>query len=178
MFLRFHGAARTVTGSMHLVEANGARLLLDCGLYQGPRHESFERNRRLPFDAATIHNVVLSHAHIDHCGNLPLLVPKGFRGQDPATSATRDLCEWMLLDAAKIQEQDVEHVNGSGRGRASPSSHSTRPRTRRDASEFFEGIPYEHARRAWPGADLVFRDAGHMLGSAVVHLEIREGPRP
>jgi metallo-beta-lactamase family protein len=178
MFLTFHGAARTVTGSMHLVEANGTKLLLDCGLYQGKRKEAFERNRRLPFDPTSIHAVILSHAHIDHSGNLPLLVKKGFRGRILATSATRDLCEWMLLDSAKIQEKDVEHVNEKrGRRGEAPFEPLYTTADAERCLEAFEGVPYGQRVSAAPGADLVFRDAGHMLGSAVTHLEIREGGR-
>jgi metallo-beta-lactamase family protein len=117
MTLQFLGAAQTVTGSMHLVSANGSRILLDCGLYQGRRAEAFERNRTLPFDAATINAVVLSHAHIDHAGNLPNLVRSGFTGPIYATSATRDLCDVMLHDSAHIQERDVEYVNKQHRKR-------------------------------------------------------------
>jgi metallo-beta-lactamase family protein len=117
MKLEFWGAARTVTGSMHLLEANGRRLLLDCGLYQGRRKQAFERNRDFPFDPASIDAVLLSHAHIDHSGNLPTLVRAGFRGQVFATSATRDLCALMLLDSAKIQESDVRRANRRRRKR-------------------------------------------------------------
>ena len=98
MKLTFHGAAQTVTGSMHLLEVNGCRLLLDCGLYQGHRREAFERNRSFPFDPKTIDALILSHAHIDHSGNIPSLVRHGFRGEIFTTSATRDLCGTMLLD--------------------------------------------------------------------------------
>ena len=96
---------------MHLVEVGGRKILLDCGLYQGRRKEAFERNRVLPFDAAEIDAVVLSHAHIDHSGNLPSLVKSGFRGSIYATPATRDLCAYMLVDSAHLQENDVRYVN-------------------------------------------------------------------
>ena len=111
MQVTFHGAAQTVTGSMHLVEVNGQRLLLDCGLYQGPRAETYARNLQFPFDPATIDAVILSHAHIDHAGNLPNLVKQGFRGSIWATPATRDLSVSMLQDSGHIQESDVEFVN-------------------------------------------------------------------
>ena len=132
MHLQVLGAARTVTGSMHLLEVNGARILLDCGLYQGPRKEAFERNRVLPLDPATIHNVILSHAHIDHSGNLPQLTRGRFQGKIISTSATRDLCEWMLRDSASVSGPSVCRVLGpkisrnSGLASQSASAQSTK----------------------------------------------------
>ncbi|MBU1879634.1 MAG: MBL fold metallo-hydrolase, partial [Chloroflexi bacterium] len=111
MKITFHGAARTVTGSMHIVECNRQRVLLDCGLFQGRRAEAFQRNRNLPFDARRITAMILSHAHIDHSGNLPNLVRSGFAGEIYCTSATRDLCSIMLRDSGHIQEKDAEYVN-------------------------------------------------------------------
>src|ERR1051326_1998175 len=111
MKLTFWGAAGTVTGSMHMVEAAGKRLLLDCGLYQGRRKDAERINRHLPFDGSSIDAVVLSHAHIDHSGNLPTLVKSGFSGPIFTTPATVDLCNWMLRDTAHIQEKDAEFVN-------------------------------------------------------------------
>src|SRR5262245_51873996 len=111
MRLTFFGAARTVTGSQHMVEVNGQRILLDCGLYQGKRSEAAERNRHLPFAAQNVDVMVLSHAHIDHSGNIPNLVKSGYDGEIVATYATRDLCATMLLDSAHIQEKDAEFVN-------------------------------------------------------------------
>ena len=110
MEIEFAGAAQMVTGSMHLVRAAGTTLLLDCGLFQGRRREAFQRNRHLPFDPASIDAVVLSHAHIDHSGALPMLVKRGFRGPIYTTPATRDLCAVMLEDAALIQEADARTV--------------------------------------------------------------------
>src|SRR5262245_16853817 len=103
----FHGAAQTVTGSMHLLEANDRRVLLDCGLFQGPRAESRRRNATFPWPPSSIHAVVLSHAHIDHIGNLPNLVRQGFFGKVYCTSATRALCAVMLEDSAEIQVEDA-----------------------------------------------------------------------
>ena len=111
MRIFFAGAARTVTGSQHLLEFDGTRLLLDCGLYQGRRRESNERNRNLPFDPRGVDAMVLSHAHIDHAGNIPTLVKHGFRGSITCTPATRDLCSVMLRDSARIQEADAEFLN-------------------------------------------------------------------
>ncbi len=107
----FWGAAHTVTGSMHLVEIGRQKILLDCGLFQGRRAESFERNKTFPFPPSDIDAVVLSHAHIDHCGNLPNLVRRGFKGPIYCTPATRDLIAVMLADSAKIQDEDASHLN-------------------------------------------------------------------
>src|SRR5437764_12015454 len=111
----FWGAARTVTGSMHLVEANWHKLLLDCGLYQGKRSEARQRNSTFPFRPSDIGAVVLSHAHIDHCGNLPNLVRQGFAGPIYCTPATRDLTAVMLADSGKIQEEDAALARIAGR---------------------------------------------------------------
>src|SRR5713101_3101722 len=111
MKLTFWGAARTVTGSMHHVEAAGHRFLLDCGLYQGRRQEAFERNSHFHFPATSIEGVILSHAHIDHSGNLPTLSSKGFHGPIYTTPATVDLCLAMLADSAFLQQKDAEFCN-------------------------------------------------------------------
>ena len=111
MRIQFLGAAQTVTGSQHLISVNGHSVLLECGLFQGRRRESFERNRTLPFNARHVDCVALSHAHIDHSGNIPSLVRNGFRGSIYCTFATRDLCSAMLRHSAFIQEQDTAYVN-------------------------------------------------------------------
>src|SRR5215831_2405094 len=111
MKLTFWGAAGAVTGSMHLLEADGKRILLDCGMNQGRRKESDWKNRHLQIEGSSIDAVVLSHAHIDHSGNLPTLVKSGFHGPIYSTPATIDLCNWMLLDTAHIQEKDAEFLN-------------------------------------------------------------------
>src|SRR4030066_2202985 len=111
MRITFHGAAQTVTGSQHLIEVNGSKILLDCGLYQGRRAESYRRNRTFQFDPRQLTAVVLSHAHIDHCGNLPNLVNQGFSGLIYATPATADLTDILLRDAGHIQESDAEFMN-------------------------------------------------------------------
>lgn len=163
---------------MHLLEVNGHKVLLDCGLYQGTRKLAFERNRNLPFKASELHNVVLSHAHIDHSGNLPQLLKAGFQGRIICTQATHDLCEWMLRDSAHIQEKDVEHVNKKRlRDKQTPFEPLYTVKDAENCLESFEGIPYEHEVTVSPGVRVTFRDAGHMLGSAVVHLDITEGPR-
>jgi metallo-beta-lactamase family protein len=113
----FWGAARRVAGSMHLLQVNDRRLLLDCGLFQGPRAEARRRNRTFPFAPKDVDAVVLSHAHIDHCGNLPNLVNQGFDGPIFCTPATADLSAVMLIDSAKIQEEDAAYLNGDPRPR-------------------------------------------------------------
>ncbi len=111
MDISFYGAAQEVTGSMHLLEVNNQRILLECGSYQGRRDETYARNLHFPFDPATIDTLVLSHAHIDHSGNIPNLVKQGFRGNIWCTQATRNLCVYMLMDSGHIMEKDVVYVN-------------------------------------------------------------------
>jgi metallo-beta-lactamase family protein len=178
MRVQFWGAARTVTGSMHLLEVNGRKLLLDCGLYQGRRKQAFERNRQLPFDATDIDAVVLSHAHIDHSGNLPSLIRAGFRGCVYSTSATRDLCAYMLVDSAHLQENDVKYVN---RRRKRQGKKLFEPLyTKEDALETlkrFHSVDYDHPFEPLPGVTVCFRDAGHILGSAIVVVDAKENGR-
>jgi metallo-beta-lactamase family protein len=178
MQLTFWGAAQTVTGSMHLLETNGQRILLDCGLYQGKRQLSYERNLNLPFDPASIDVVILSHAHIDHSGNLPNLVKQGFRGSIWSTPATRDLCVAMLQDSGHIQEQDTAYVN---RKRARDGLPPVEPLyTKHDAIEAvkqFVSINYHRPFSPAAGVTATFLDAGHILGSAIVVLDIVEDQR-
>lgn len=175
MKIQFLGAVRTVTGSMHLLTANGSRILLDCGLYQGRRKESFERNRNLGFDPSTIDTMILSHAHIDHSGNIPTLVKGGFRGNIFTTPASRDLCSAMLRDSGHIQESDAEYVNKRNAKKGLPPVEPLY--TVEDATEslkYFVGLGYDRPLTVAPGVTLTFRDAGHILGSAVVVLDIEE----
>ncbi len=175
MRLTFYGAARTVTGSQHMLEVNGQRLLLDCGLYQGKRSESYERNLHLPYKAADVDVLVLSHAHIDHSGNIPNLVKSGFRGEIVCTYATRDLCAAMLLDSGHIQERDVEYVNTRRRKRGEPPV--TPIYTQQDALyslDYFTSQGYHRPRQIARGVTLTLLDAGHMLGSAIVVLDIED----
>jgi len=175
MRFHFHGAARTTTGSSHLLEINGTRLLLDSGLYQGKRKEAFERNRNPPFEAKSVDVCLLSHAHIDHSGNLPTLVKRGFKGPIYATPATRDLCEIMLLDSAYLQLRDVEYVN---RKRARQGKNPFEPLYESEdvtkALKQFEFIPYETPTEVAPGVTVTYHDAGHILGSAITTLDITE----
>lgn len=173
MEITFYGAARTVTGSQHLIDVNGYRILLDCGLYQGPRQESKDRNRHLPFDARSIDALILSHAHIDHSGNIPNLVKSGFNGDIISTFATRDLCNIMLRDSAKIQELDIEYLNKKRRkGNLPPLEPIYTMQDALESLKLFLGIGYERPYRVAPGITLTFYDAGHVLGSALVRLDI------
>lgn len=175
MKITFHGAAQTVTGSQHLIEVNGYRILLDCGLYQGRRQDAFERNRQLPFTAKDIDAMVLSHAHIDHSGNIPNLVKSGFRGPIYATHATRDLCAAMLPDSGHIQEKDAEFVNKKNAKKGRPPVEPIY--TEEDALhalQNFVGINYGWTKQIVEGVDLTLYDAGHMLGSAIVALDIED----
>ena len=172
--LTFHGAAGQVTGSLHLLEAAGARFLLDAGLFQGRRAETRERNAKVPFDARRIDGVVLSHAHIDHSGRLPLLVREGFHGPIYATPGTRDLCAVMLPDSAHIQEKDAEFLQR--RGKLGPESEPLY--TLADAiavQDLMVGVPYRRITHLRKHLALEFLDAGHILGSASVDLRITEG---
>ncbi len=175
MNIKFLGAVRTTTGSMHLLEAAGKKILLDCGLYQGRRKEAFEINRNFSFKPADIDLCVLSHAHIDHSGNLPTLVKNGYAGKVFATPATRDLCEIMLLDSAHIQEQDVRFVN---KRRKKEGKNLFEPLyEREDAEEVlgrFSPVDYESPAEIADGISLEFTDAGHILGAAIVTLTVKE----
>ena len=178
MNITFLGAAQTVTGSMHLLEANGARILLDCGLFQGRRQETFERNRKLPFDARTLDAMILSHAHIDHSGNIPNLVASGFKGRIYATRATRDLCSAMLLDSGHIQESDVTYVNKKRRRKGqAPVEPIYTVAEARASLKHLSGVDYGRSFDVVPGVQATLYDAGHILGSAITVLDIQEDGR-
>ena len=178
MRLTFHGAARTVTGSKHLVELeSGKKLLLDCGLYQGRRAEANALNSNLPFDASTIDAVLLSHAHIDHSGLLPKLWKDGFRGRVWATHATRDLCSVMLRDSAHIQEKDAYFFNKRNAKRNKRQPEVVPIYGAEDAEgvlEQFEGVDYGQPFSPVEGVQVEYRDAGHILGSATLVLSVKE----
>jgi metallo-beta-lactamase family protein len=170
--LTFHGAAGRVTGSMHLLETAGARILLDAGLFQGRRAEAHALNCELPFDPRRLDAVILSHAHIDHSGRLPLLVRHGFHGPIWATPATRDLCAVMLPDSASIQESDAHFLRKRGRECADPLYNMA------DAvavQDLMLGIPYRRIQHVRKHLSFEFTDAGHILGSASVDLRLTEG---
>jgi metallo-beta-lactamase family protein len=189
MELRFFGATGTTTGSCHMLRSEGRSVLLDCGLFQGRREESRKRNERFGFDPAKVDAVVQSHAHIDHSGKLPMLLRGGFRGEVHATGATRDLCAALLADSAKIQLQDAQYLNRqrwraareSGeapRGRLLPAREVQPLYLEEDVRELlprFRPRAYGEWFEALPGMRFRFRDAGHILGSAWIEAEIREG---
>jgi metallo-beta-lactamase family protein len=181
MKLSFHGADREVTGSCHLVDCAGRRLLIDCGLLQGSRELDEENRRDFGFDPAAIDALLLTHAHLDHCGRLPLLVKRGFRGEIIATAATRELARLVLLDAAHLQEEDARHrarqqQRRRGGEAAQPPLYSVL-----DALDCLDrfgrvaeyGKPIEVA----PGVSATFLDAGHILGSASILLDLAERGR-
>ncbi len=177
MQLEFYGGAGEVTGSCHVLTVGGRRLLLDCGLIQGGE-APHERNRApFPFDAAQVDAVVLSHAHIDHCGRLPLLRRRGFRGPIYATPACRDLARILLADSANMQERDSERVNR--RRKREGDRRAVAPLyTGDDALEVlhqFRAVRYGTPIELLPGVELTLRDAGHILGSTSVWLTLREG---
>lgn len=176
MKLKFCGAAGTTTGSQHLLEVNGKRILLDCGLYQGNRREAYDINCCFPhFDPKSIDCVVLSHAHIDHSGNLPNLCAKGFSGNIYATSASRDLCQIMLADSARIQKGDIEWLNKHRlrEGLEAVPVLYTEQDAERSLRQFVT-IGYDRPMIIADGVTLTFVDAGHILGSAQVLLEIED----
>jgi metallo-beta-lactamase family protein len=172
--LTFWGAAGQVTGSMHLLEAAGARFLLDAGLFQGRRSETHTLNAHLPFDPRRLDGVVLSHAHIDHAGRLPLLVRHGFHGPIYTTPATRDLSAVMLPDSAHIQEKDHEYLQR--RGKAGPETEPLYNLADAVAvQELMVGVPYRRITHLRKHLALEFVEAGHILGSASIDLRLTEG---
>jgi metallo-beta-lactamase family protein len=183
MKLTFWGAAGAVTGSMHLLEAAGKRVLLDCGLHQGRRKESDYQNRHLPFPGSSVDAVILSHAHIDHSGNLPTLVKSGFAGPIYTTPATIDLCNWMLRDTAHIQEKDAEFLNKRLEKRKSSGSDNGRVEplyTMEDAERtlpLFRPVHYYTRCDLAPQISYHCYDAGHILGSSCVVFEHSAGDR-
>lgn len=181
MKIKFYGADQQVTGSKHLITVHNFNLLLDCGLYQGVPHEQYVTANKLPFDARDIGACVLSHAHIDHCGMLPLLVKEGFHGNIYATNATCDIARYLMVDAAKIQEHDAANRND----RMGPGEDPVYPLFTVEDVEavvpHFKTTPYFHQNKQWqqvaPGVKLKFYDAGHVLGSAISVLELSENGR-
>jgi len=176
MKIAFHGAARTVTGSKHLITLrNGKKILLDCGMFQGMGKETIPLNNDLGFDASTVDVMVLSHAHIDHSGLIPKLVKEGFRGKIYCTPATKDLTGILLEDSAHIQENEVRYVN---KKRAAEGQPYVQPLYTLDdakkATERLTEVKYNEWKTIEQGVELFFTDAGHIIGSACVHLRITD----
>ncbi|MDP2933046.1 MAG: MBL fold metallo-hydrolase [bacterium] len=178
MRITFFGAAQNVTGSKHLIESEECRILLDCGLHQGKRQKAYALSRTLPFNASDITATILSHAHADHCGMLPLLVKNGYSGKIFATPATVDIARLIMLDSAKLQQHDYLHMQG----RAAANEKILPPLyTSKDVDEacmHFEPLPYAHTTQTWqqlnPRCRFKFYDAGHILGSAVTVVQCDE----
>ncbi len=174
------GAARTVTGSKHLLRTSRAQVLLDCGLFQGRRRESLEKNRHMPLDTSQLNAVVLSHAHIDHSGALPLLHRAGFRGPIYTTPATRDLAAPMLMDTAMIQASDARHI-AKLIARGETGLEPVEPLYTEDdviaTLGQILGVPYHRREVVAPGVALELLDAGHVLGSAIVVLDVEDEGR-
>jgi len=175
MKISFHGADRDVTGSCHLVECAGRRLLIDCGMYQGGRELDEENAEPFGFEPSGIDFLILTHAHLDHCGRIPLLVERGFHGEIITTAATRELARLVMLDAAHLHEEEAEH-------RSRHASHKVQPLyTTLDAlnalDNFGRAATYGKPIDIAPGIRATFYDAGHILGSASIHLELEEPGR-
>lgn len=186
MELSFHGADRDVTGSCHLLECAGKRLLVDCGMFQGGRELDEENSAPLGFDAGAVDFVLLTHAHLDHCGRLPLLAQRGFRGEIIATAATRDLARIVMQDAAHMAEDDAawraRHAHRGRNGRNSHSAQAVSPLyTQADVAaamdRFGRVAPYGVEIELAPGLRVSFHDAGHILGSAHVLVQVTEQGR-
>ena len=172
MEITFVGAAREVTGSCHLLYANGYTIALDCGMFQGKRQDSADKNRKLPLPIKDLDAVVLSHAHIDHSGRLPYLIAEGYSKTIWATSATRDLSAVMLADSAHIQEKDAEFLAKRHKEFIEPL-YGTRHAVR--TMDLMVGVPYNRPFDVVPGVKATYIDAGHILGSASVLLDCTEG---
>ena len=176
MKLKFCGAAREVTGSAHLITLDdGYTILLDCGMYQGYSNHMKDFNEKWLFDPRTIDCMILSHAHIDHCGRLPKLVKDGYEGTIFSTHATRSLCSIMLLDSAMIQERDAEFYNKRRRHERDKREALYNEEDVKETMGRFASFGYGKKFEVRPGVTVEFRDAGHILGSASVALAITEG---
>ena len=176
--IKFLGGVRTVTGSSHLVKTEKSEVLIDAGLFQGRRDESYVINTTFHYNPHTIDALVLSHAHIDHCGNIPNLIKKGLRAKIYTTSATKDLSKLMLEDSGKIQEEDIKYVNKINRRLGLPLRRPLyTKREASDATKRFRAISYEHKFCLAKDIFVTLHDAGHILGSSVVVLEIKDGAK-
>ena len=180
MKIAFHGAARGVTGSCYLVSCNGRRILIDCGLYQGPREVEEENEKPFGFDPADIEHLLLTHAHLDHCGRIPLLHRRGFRGEIITTPASRELAKLVMLDSAKLQEDEARWESRKqarkGRHKAIEPLYGTLD-VLNVLDNFGRNADYNKALKLADGITATFFDAGHILGSASILLELEENGR-
>jgi metallo-beta-lactamase family protein len=177
--LGFHGAAGSTTGSRHLLTVDDKNILLDCGMYQGRRKDTIERNMKFTFSPRSIHSVLLSHAHIDHSGDLPLLVKQGFGGPIYCTPATRDLCSVMLRDSGHIQEKDAEWLRkrNAQRNRREEVEALYTVADAEEAMQHFRSVPYHQKENVLKEVQAQFIDAGHILGSSAVLVDIMRSGR-
>jgi len=174
--ITFHGAAKQVTGSAHLVEIGGSRLLLDCGLFNSDRMDPNSPNRQFTFDPRALDAVIVSHAHNDHIGRLPCLIRAGYNGPILTTHATADILSVMLRDSARIQREDARN-SSLGNGQDGPVEPLFDLADVEWVVERLQRIPYAEAREVFPGVNLTFHNAGHILGSALVQLDFHENGR-
>jgi metallo-beta-lactamase family protein len=177
--LKCLGGTRTVTGSSHLVSCVSSKILLDAGLFQGRRDEFYDKNSNFTYNPRELDALILSHAHLDHCGNIPSLIKRGMRCKIYSTHATRDLCKLMLEDSGKIQDEDIRYVNKINRRLGKPLRKPlyTRQEASKAAKRRFQTLSYGQRFCAAKNAFVTLYDAGHILGSAVVVLDILEGDR-
>ncbi len=182
MEISFHGAAGGVTGSCHMITCRGTRVLIDCGMYQGGRELAEENRRDFGFDPATIDFLLLTHGHLDHCGRIPLLVKRGFRGKILCTGATRELARLVMLDSARIQEEEAEYRNRKRKNKNGHLDQKDEVQPLYDTLDAIEAMDcfvdntcvYAQAHELAPGIRVTFLDAGHILGSACILLELEE----
>jgi len=178
MKIAFHGADHGVTGSCHFIQCRETKILIDCGMYQGRRELEEENANHFGFDPAEIDFLLLTHAHLDHCGRIPLLVKRGFRGRVVCTSATRELAKLVMLDSARIQEEEAEYKTKKARRKdenADPIEPIYDTLDALNCLDYFDDInSFERPHDLAPGIRLTFYDAGHILGSACILLELQE----
>ncbi|MBN2070285.1 MAG: MBL fold metallo-hydrolase [Candidatus Krumholzibacteriota bacterium] len=176
--IKFIGATRTVTGSNILVSTEKSRIIIDCGLFQGHREEYYKRNSEFSYDPSTLNACILSHAHIDHSGNIPNLVKQGFNSPIHTTDATRDLCGAMLPDSGHIQEEDVKYINKIHKRKSLPPVEPLYNRKEaEDSLQYFAGHPYLQKIKVTDDISVTFHDAGHVLGSATPLIELQDGDK-
>ncbi|MGH9520443.1 MAG: MBL fold metallo-hydrolase, partial [Terriglobales bacterium] len=174
MELSFHGAAGDVTGSCHLLRAEGRSILVDCGLFQGSRKLSEENAEPFGFDANSVDFLLLTHAHLDHCGRIPLLVKRGFKGRIFTTSATQELAKLVLLDAAELQLESLRRNHNHGNGAEATEPLYTTDDVLKSMGLFTGSMEYGKAAELALGVRATFQDAGHILGSASILREVEE----